>query len=344
MTTTEPKTGPLLIDSHYLLGTLEAAQECGIDISEVLEQCGIPQSLLIAPEGFLAFTKVARFLDKVAKEFDCPQFGFLVGKHQPPFSLGLLSQVIKLSPDVGSALNSIDKYIPLYSQAATWSLQPLEDKIALTRRDRAGRREKGVQSRNLTMVQAFKALKVLCGPQWTPSAIYFAHRPLGNKLTYEHFFNAPVYFDREYDAIVLNNEDLKRPIATADPDLLEIVQSHLSSLLDGYNLNDDIATKVRHHIRCRLGTRTCNLESISQLLGLSPRSLQRMLARHNDTFKSLLTSVRQDVAIEYLRDSNIPLVDLADMLGYRNVSAFSRAFKNNVGLSPDHWRHSVTKA
>ncbi|GAA0688533.1 AraC family transcriptional regulator [Marinobacterium maritimum] len=338
MTTTEPTKAPLLIDSQYLLGTLEAAQELEIDIGEVLDQCGIPKRLLIEPEGFLSFTKVARFLDKVAKEFDCPQFGFLVGKHQPPFSLGLLSQVIKLSPNLGSALSCIDKYIPLYSQAATWGLQTLDGKVALTRRDRAGRKESGVQSRNLTMVQAFKAFKVLCGPQWTPSAIYFAHRPLGNTLTYERYFNAPVYFDREYDAIVFPEEDLKHPIATADAVLLEIVQSHLSSLLGGYKPNDDIVTKVRYHIRCRLGTRTCNLESISQLLAVSPRSLQRMLAKHQFTFKSLLTSVRQEVAIEYLRDSHISLIDLAEMLGYQNVSAFSRAFKNNVGMAPDHWR------
>ncbi|WP_372596950.1 AraC family transcriptional regulator ligand-binding domain-containing protein [Amphritea sp.] len=343
MTTTERTKAPLLIDSHYLLGTLEAAQELDINIDEVLDQYGIPPKLLVEPEGFLAFTKVARFLDKVAKEFDCPQFGFLVGKHQPPFNLGLLSQVMKLSPNLGSALNSIDKYIPLYSQAATWGLQSLDDKVALTRRDRIGRKESGVQSRNLTMVQAFKALKVLCGPQWAPSAIYLAHRPLGNKRTYEHFYKAPVYFDREYDAIVFQEEDLKRPIVTADARLLEIVQSHLSSLLDGFNPDDDIATEVRYHIRCRLGTRTCNLDSISQLLALSPRSLKRKLAKHHYTFTSILASVRQEVAVEYLRDSQISLIDLADMLGYQNASAFSRAFKNSFGMAPDHWRKTQSK-
>lgn len=331
---------PMLIDSCVLLGTQEAAQECGIDISKALQMCGIPQRTINQPEGFLPIKQVMRFLEMVAKDFDCQQFGFLVGKHQPSGKLGPLTQLLKLSPNVGTAIAKADKYSPLYTQSVTWTLELQDGQAALIRRQRVPRKESSVQARILGCVQSFKALKSICGPRWAPSAVFLSNAQQGNRVDYSRYFGAPVYFDSEYDAILFPEVYLKQPIPTADEDLLEIVEAHLSPLLSGYTLNENIVTKVRYHIRCCLGTRTCNLEAISQLLGVQPRSLQRMLSSEQQTFKSLLASVRHEVAVEYLRDSQITLIDLADMLGYQNTSAFSRAFKNRVGKAPDHWRKS----
>jgi AraC-like DNA-binding protein len=71
---------------------------------------------------------------------------------------------------------------------------------------------------------------------------------------------------------------------------------------------------------------------------LHPRALQRDLAKHNCTFKQLLLEIRMELAEQYLRSSDITLSDLTELLGYQNLSAFSRAFKNSYGLSPDLWR------
>jgi AraC-like DNA-binding protein len=46
-----------------------------------------------------------------------------------------------------------------------------------------------------------------------------------------------------------------------------------------------------------------------------------------------------EVAEQYLQSSAIPLAELAEILGYRNRSAFSRAFKNSRGESPERWKN-----
>ena len=47
-----------------------------------------------------------------------------------------------------------------------------------------------------------------------------------------------------------------------------------------------------------------------------------------------------DNSLEWVKEhfSDISVVELAGLLGYQNASAFSRAFKQKTGLSPDHWR------
>ena len=89
---------------------------------------------------------------------------------------------------------------------------------------------------------------------------------IGNELTSENFFKVPVYFEREYDALMFPKEDLQRLIAMAGTDLLEIMQSHLTPLLKGSSLIDDIVARARYLIRCRPSMHVCYLECIAQLL------------------------------------------------------------------------------
>jgi AraC-like DNA-binding protein len=73
---------------------------------------------------------------------------------------------------------------------------------------------------------------------------------------------------------------------------------------------------------------------------MHPRTLQRALAKHEVNFTQLLSKTRMEVAEQYLQDSTIPLEELSGILGYRNRSAFSRAFKRSHGESPEQWRNS----
>jgi len=52
---------------------------------------------------------------------------------------------------------------------------------------------------------------------------------------------------------------------------------------------------------------------------------------------------RMNLAREYLRHSQMPLTEVAGILGYENGSAFSRAFKRRHGMSPLQWRNDAKK-
>ena len=47
-----------------------------------------------------------------------------------------------------------------------------------------------------------------------------------------------------------------------------------------------------------------------------------------------VTRWRMHLALERLKESDAPLADLAERLGYQSEAAFSRAFKRVVGISP----------
>jgi len=343
LTTKAEADVPLLVSSEMLLGSREAAQELGIDIFDSLRKCQIDPGLLTSPEGFLQRRQVINFLEDVARRFDCQHFGFLVGKHQQSLRLGLLEPIFKLSPDIKTAIENTLIYQPLYSEARVHRLVVEDGYASMTRWDPELGGGAAIQLHTLVIVQIFKILKALCGSHWEATSVCFSHAAPAAKNEYRRFFQCPVYFNREFDGVVFPERQLQQTIATADAGLLKIILTHYDRLMASRGQErdcGDMVATVRSFIQRKLGTNLCNLTSCAQYFDMHPRALQRALEEHDCTFKSLLSEVRMELARHYLRSSDMSLTELAELLGYANPSAFTRAFHQVHEQSPGSWRKS----
>ncbi|WJO24406.1 AraC family transcriptional regulator [Pseudomonas soli] len=79
-------------------------------------------------------------------------------------------------------------------------------------------------------------------------------------------------------------------------------------------------------------------------LKISSRSLQRYLLTQGTSFQALLDGTRQAMATRLLRDATINLTQVAELLGYTQLAAFSRAFSRWHGLSPQQWKRQLRQA
>lgn len=67
---------------------------------------------------------------------------------------------------------------------------------------------------------------------------------------------------------------------------------------------------------------------------MSPRHLQRGLAREGTTFQALLDQAHRELAIRYLAAPRATVAQGAWLVGFREASAFHRAFRRWTGHSP----------
>jgi AraC-like DNA-binding protein len=86
-----------------------------------------------------------------------------------------------------------------------------------------------------------------------------------------------------------------------------------------------------------------SLERMAVLFGLHPRTLNRRLQAEGTSFRALLEETRYRIACQLLRDTRLPVLELAVALGYADVTAFSRAFRRWSGTSPTRWRATQPK-
>ena len=75
-------------------------------------------------------------------------------------------------------------------------------------------------------------------------------------------------------------------------------------------------------------------------LHISVRSLQRRLREEGVSFGEITESVRKNMATHYLQVGEYPLKEISYLLGYNELSAFSRAFKKWTGVSPVDYRRA----
>ena len=84
------------------------------------------------------------------------------------------------------------------------------------------------------------------------------------------------------------------------------------------------------------------IDDVARLLCISPRTLQRQLNEAGASYSELVNHCRCQAACEYLRQTRDPVQDIAAILGYRDTSSFSRAFRRWTRSAPLAWRNRLT--
>jgi AraC-like DNA-binding protein len=80
------------------------------------------------------------------------------------------------------------------------------------------------------------------------------------------------------------------------------------------------------------------IDIVARQLGVSRRTLARRLADDGLSFTEILDQLRSDLAARYLGAGDLTIAQIAWLLGYRGVSAFTHACKRWTGTTPGQIR------
>ena len=106
--------------------------------------------------------------------------------------------------------------------------------------------------------------------------------------------------------------------------------------------DEDLSAAVRSLLRKLIPTGKFSVDVLADQLGIHRRTLQRRLKLDGLTYAELLDESRSKMAQDYLSTRNLPMGNLAYMLGYADQSAFNHAFRRWYGMTPRQWRrHSA---
>ena len=73
---------------------------------------------------------------------------------------------------------------------------------------------------------------------------------------------------------------------------------------------------------------------------MSPPTLSRKLRDQDATYAEILDRFRAALARRYLTERELPVSEVAWLLGYNELSSFTHAFKRWTGLTPRQFRLS----
>ncbi|MEP1217016.1 MAG: helix-turn-helix transcriptional regulator [Marinobacter sp.] len=111
-----------------------------------------------------------------------------------------------------------------------------------------------------------------------------------------------------------------------------------SEPMESFAAKAPFSARVTSLIAGHLERGRVGVESIASQLHMSRHTLHKRLKREGLTFAALLEEIRRERALAYLDDRSKSLVEIAEQLGFSELSAFSRAFKRWMGKSPGAYR------
>lgn len=169
------------------------------------------------------------------------------------------------------------------------------------------------------------------------SGVTFVHPQPDCINKYLEVFDCQPEFGQSRDSISFELADVTKKLSGANHLFVEMMDESIIKALNKLEKND-IVTLVKSAILGQLSCAKVTEEEIASLLNMSKRKLQLKLSESGVRFKTLVDDIRSHLAKEYLTENNHCLSEIAFMLGFSEVSSFSRAFKRWTGMSPGQYQ------
>jgi AraC-like DNA-binding protein len=252
-----------------------------------------------------------------------------------PKTFGVLGQILPRCANVLEAYRQTARYSALASQGARISVAPAAETLTISVAIAAAGQD------DLWRAIMFWGLTNLCltpqrlaGVSVRPRAItcaFPAPDAVAARALREHF---PFRFDAADNQVVYDRRVGELGIPTADPDLqsllAEAMDRHLAALGPAASFEQGMLTLLRSMMNGNMPT----LASLSARAGMSQRTLQRRLSEADTSFQRLLKQVLHEEAEALLARGTHSQGEIAFLLGYSEVSAFSRAYHGWTGHPP----------
>jgi AraC-like DNA-binding protein len=334
----------LLPDTTVRIATLTALpvvlEKLGYNPVDLLAEQGFTLSLFDNPENTISYARRSQLIRHCVNKTGCLHLGHLIGRHTDASSFGLLGLLMQQSTDVATALRSLVRLTHLHVRGAVIYLEEKDDLAFLGYSIIQPGTVAREQIEDGAVTIAFNILRNLCGPAWKPSNVLFAHSKPVDTRPFRQFFKAPLYFDAERNGVLFPACWLQQPVMGADPQQRRLLQEKIGQLESDYN--DDFAEQVRRVLPPALLTQQASTDHVAALFSIHQRTLSRRLKSCGTSFHELADQSRFEIAHQLLKDSTIPITQIATTLGYADASAFTRAFRHWSGTTPSLWRKRST--
>lgn len=327
------------VTGAYLQPLLEVAQEHGVALDALALAAALPAHCLAPLPESLAAEHYVRLLDAGAKLSAHPHFGLQVGQHVKLGTYSVYGLILLSCRDFGQALQQTLRYEGLAHDLGRSALH-VSGGVA----EYQWHSHFPHASRHLAE-SVFAGIRVfgnwLAGTALPPAAVSFTHAAPKDCSAHRALFGANVQFGAPSHCARFDATLLTLPVPNADVGLYPVLQQHAERLLrekQRAQTDGSIVALVRATVANNLAQDRARLPTVAEDLNLTPRTLQRKLQDAGTNFQQVLDQTRQQLAQDYLHQRALSLADLAFLLGYRDQSAFTHAFKEWTGESPGSWR------
>lgn len=330
------------INTSFLRGFSRLVHAKGGNATALFQSVGLENDVIVEehthtekPTSLLIpFDKFVYLLEAAATELDFPDIAMQLAKQQDMMILAPLGPLLKGKDNLQDALNTIIKYLKILVSGYQIDLQVEKEHLTLSFSLELPHIQELQQYQDYAMASAVAITYGLLGKSYPIRACYFLRHERNQQTVQEYarYYGCPVAFGCKTLSLSTDKSVLNKNLSN----LVKQIDSRVNYALSYRNV--DIIEQASQIISFSLANGSSSLNDIASAMHLSTRTLQQRLNDQDTSYRALLDAVRLNMANQYLGNTFYRLTDIAALLGYSNLSAFSRSYKRWTGVYPSDMR------
>jgi AraC-like DNA-binding protein len=314
----------------------EVARQAGLNPRAMLREVGLDPAALTDADLLIPAGRVFTLLENAARASGWQNFGLRMAESRRLAEFGVVSLLIAHQSTLREGLETTIRYLHVINEALTIDIEEVGDVVVIREELTVDEARPTPQSYELAVGALFRMCNAMLGPRWRPQTVSFTHRAPDDLTVHRRLFGLNVQFESDFNGVVCAGADLDRANPSADPKLA----SYARRFVDTVGVPGRVAfgQEVRKAVQQLMPLGRASISQVARSLGINVRTLQRRLADEGEEFTAILNGVRRDLALRYLENSSLSLTQVSGLLGYRQLSSFTRWFAGEFGASPSRWR------
>jgi AraC-like DNA-binding protein len=320
------------------------AAAAGIDLDGLFGHSALTLAKIRNPRVRIPVRTQIAFLNRVALALRNDFLGVELAQEVDLRELGLLYYTLASSDTLGLALTRGSRFSTIFNEGVHIAYR--EGRGASLSFDYVG----VARANDRHQIEFFATILLRLCRQLTdrkivPSRLSFVHRRDRFPAKLRAMFGCQIEFGAQRDEIVFPIDTRSMLITRADPYLNSIMlESCEETLAKRRQKAGPWRSNIENVIAPLLPHGEATMAQAAERLGVSRRTLARRLARENVSFNVILNELRLNLAKEYLAEPGLQVGEVAWLLGFKEASTFSHAFKRWTGAPPTEQRRSGGRA
>jgi len=325
-----------------------SAHQLGHDITPLLHKYNISIAQLSAHEGRISIPKYMRLGHDLIQQTGIKSFGLNMGRNANFHYYGMLGFAAMAAPTLADMASLLSEFEPLLSHNIRGHSTFNRDKSpALMFYSIAPYNQYNYFVVDSVLASWYQLLQQRIAQLPTAQqdnvikSVHIEYQRPENAAEYESYFDCPVFFDAQFNGLVLNEAALDLKLtdscSASFSQAKQLCETQLKRLLQ----HQDWQTKVAETVSQHLVGKMPDINYVAELLGTSAWTLRRRLYSEETNYQTVLDNTRRDLAISYVRETQLAFSEISFLLGFSSPAAFYKAFKRWVDETPKHYRQRL---
>ena len=318
----------------YLIPFVEVLRDIGIPVERELERGRLPVEVEEVPEDFVSNTMAMEFLARNEQREGIDDLGWLWTQRFSASSLSAdLIDALSQLPTIHARLHRLSKLIKLEDSDVDVGFIKTNGRAEVFCDGPSSDGRNGVPISEWTQVSVLiEVIRTITGRFWMPDEIRFKSDFSVCDAARAANPNTRFIARSNHTSIVMPSSllPISKPVCGMAP-----------SLDCALPADHDTIDQIKRLLRPYLRGAPPKIDVFAEVVGTSPRTLQRRLNQGGTSYSKLIETTRFELATEMLVNPDIQLIDVAMTLGYENQSNFGRSFRRIAGISPGKYRHEM---